>query len=189
VIDALYYTIRHTSPKQSLSFPAEKKMILVTAHRRENHGDALANILRALKKLAERDDVFIVYPVHPNPNVREPVYKILSDMANIKLLEPQDYVSFVHLMKQSYLILTDSGGIQEEAPSLGKPVLVMRATSERPEVIETGVAKLVGTDWETIFTEATYLLDDRTAYEAMSHRVHPYGDGTAARQIVQYLSM
>ena len=167
--------------------PAGKRLLLVTAHRRENHGLALRNILLALQQLAERDDVLIVYSVHPNPNVWKPVHDVLSGCANVLLLEPQDYVSFVHLMSQAYLILTDSGGIQEEAPSLGIPVLVLRSTSERPEALDTGVVKLVGTDTARIVGETTLLLDNAAVYQAMARRVYPYGAGAAAQRIVDVL--
>lgn len=187
VIDALYHTIQQSCSQQPIEIPAGKRMLLVTAHRRENHGTPLHNILLALQQLAKRDDVLIVYPVHPNPNVWKPVHDVLADTPNVWLLEPQDYVRFVPLMNQAYLILTDSGGIQEEAPSLGKPVLVLREVSERPEAVETGVVRLVGTDTARIIAEVSRLLDDVAAYRVMARRVYPYGDGTAAQQVVDIL--
>jgi len=187
VVDALFRTIQQSFPKHPLVIPTGKRMLLVTAHRRENHGQPLRNILMALRKLSERDDVLIVYPVHPNPNIRKPVYDSLTDVPNIVLLEPLDYISFVHVMNRAYLILTDSGGIQEEAPSLGIPVLVLRSTSERPEALQTGVVKLVGTDTTVIVNETHRLLDNALAYRAMACKVHPYGDGAAAQRIVDIL--
>jgi len=164
-----------------------KRLILVTGHRRENFGDGFENICLALKTLARRSDVQIVYPVHLNPNVQEPVRRILSDDPNIHLIEPLEYISFVYLMKLSFLILTDSGGIQEEAPSLGKPVLVMRDTSERPEGIESGTVKLVGTNKDSIETEVECLLEDSVAYQKMSTAINPYGDGKSAKRIADSL--
>ncbi len=164
-----------------------KKMILVTGHRRENFGDGFLEICKALKELAQRPDVQVVYPVHLNPNVQEPVYRILADCENVHLIKPLDYFPFVNLMSMCYLVITDSGGIQEEAPSLGKPVLVMRDTTERPEAVEAGTVKLVGTDRDVIVESATRLLDDRSAYEEMSFAHNPYGDGKAAQRIVEAL--
>lgn len=165
----------------------EKRLILVTGHRRENFGAGFENICQALAQLAKRDDVQIVYPVHLNPNVQEPVRRILGNTANVVLIEPQDYLPFVYLMDRSTLIITDSGGVQEEAPSLGKPVLVMRETTERPEAVEAGTVKLVGTDTDTIVRQATELLDNPRAYEAMARAHNPYGDGQAAARIAQIL--
>lgn len=145
-----------------------KKLILVTGHRRENHGDGFERICKALATLAQRDDVQIVYPVHLNPNVQEPVNRNLKGLNNVHLIEPQDYLPFVYLMKQSYLILTDSGGIQEEAPTLGKPVLCMRDTTERPAAVKAGTVRLVGTSDEAIVSETVRLLDDELAYKMMS---------------------
>lgn len=160
------------------------RMVLVTAHRRENWGDRMRNICQALRRLAaENPDVTVVFPVHKNPVVREVVFPELQDVDRVILTEPPDYVPFVHLMKSSYLILTDSGGVQEEAPALGKPVLVLRETTERPEGVEAGNARLVGTDVGTIVVEAGALLRDRTAYERMSMVKSPYGDGHAAERI------
>lgn len=160
-----------------------KRMILVTGHRRENFGAGFENICQALAEIARRGDVQIVYPVHLNPNVQEPVRRILSKAPGVILLEPQDYLPFVYLMDRSALIITDSGGIQEEAPSLGKPVLVMRDTTERPEAVDAGAVKLVGTDRIAIVREARRLLDDSAAYEAMACVHNPYGDGKAAARI------
>lgn len=162
-----------------------KKLILVTGHRRENHGDGFERICKALSVLAQRDDVQIVYPVHLNPNVQEPVNRNLKGLDNVHLIEPQDYLPFVYLMKQSYLILTDSGGIQEEAPTLGKPVLCMRDTTERPAAIKAGTVRLVGTCDETIVAETVRLLDDELAYQVMSHANNPYGDGRTSQRIVE----
>lgn len=162
-----------------------KKLILVTGHRRENHGDGFERICKALSVLAQRDDVQIVYPVHLNPNVQEPVNRNLKGLDNVHLIEPQDYLPFVYLMKQSYLILTDSGGIQEEAPTLGKPVLCMRDTTERPAAVKAGTVRLVGTCDETIIAETVRLLDDELAYQVMSHANNPYGDGRTSQRIVE----
>ncbi|HAT06895.1 MAG TPA: UDP-N-acetylglucosamine 2-epimerase (non-hydrolyzing) [Aeromonas salmonicida] len=162
-----------------------KKLILVTGHRRENHGDGFERICKALAALAQRDDVQIVYPVHLNPNVQEPVNRNLKGLDNVHLIEPQDYLPFVYLMKQSYLILTDSGGIQEEAPTLGKPVLCMRDTTERPAAVKAGTVRLVGTCDETIVAETVRLLDDELAYQVMSHANNPYGDGKTSQRIVE----
>jgi len=159
---------------------------LVTGHRRENFGDGLMNICAALAEISERDDVQIVYPVHLNPNVQEPVNRLLGSIPNIHLIEPQDYLPFVYLMDQAYLMLTDSGGIQEEAPSLGKPVLVMRDTTERPEAVKAGTVKLVGTNKQSIISESIRLLDDRIDYQRMSRAHNPYGDGKAAIRITNY---
>lgn len=166
---------------------SRKSLVLVTGHRRENFGAGLENICRAIADIAGRDDVQIVYPVHLNPHVQEPVRRILSDMTNVFLLEPQRYLSFVYLMHRCSLVLTDSGGIQEEAPALGKPVLVMRNTTERPEALKAGTALLVGTDRERIVSEACRLLDDAKAYQAMAAAHNPYGDGNAALCITKIL--
>lgn len=169
-------------------FDESKKWILVTGHRRENFGDGFLNICKALKKIAEsNDEVEIIYPVHLNPNVQKPVYDLLSTQVNIHLIDPLDYPSFVWLMDRSYLIITDSGGVQEEAPSLGKPVLVMRETTERPEAVEAGTVKLVGTDKELITNEALKLIENQAAYDEMSKAHNPYGDGHAAERIVSYI--
>ena len=167
---------------------ASKKLILVTGHRRESFGGGFERICAALAEIAEqRPDVQIVYPMHLNPNVREPVNRLLSTHDNIVLIEPQDYLPFVYLMNQSYLIITDSGGVQEEAPSLGKPVLVMRDTTERPEAIEAGTVKLVGTDTSKIVSETFALLDDDALYQSMARAHNPYGDGQACGRIVDTL--
>jgi UDP-N-acetylglucosamine 2-epimerase len=170
--------------------PAGGRLVLITAHRRESFGGPFKELCLALRDLAlafAKDGVHFVYPVHLNPNVRRPVQDILSGVANLSLIEPLDYLSMVHLMKRSTLILTDSGGVQEEAPALGVPVLVMRETTERPEGVEAGVVRLVGTDRRRIVTEATRLLRDPAAHAEMATAISPYGDGTAARQIVSIL--
>ena len=172
-----------------LQTPAERRVILVTAHRRENVGPGLAAICDALSQIAARDDVEIVYPVHPNPNVRDPVHAALGCHPRIHLLKPLEYVSFVYLMTEAHVLVTDSGGIQEEAPSLGKPVLVMRDVTERPEAVRAGTARLVGTDTKRIVEEVAGLLDDSTKYEAMSRRQDLYGDGQAGDRIVRELAV
>jgi UDP-N-acetylglucosamine 2-epimerase (non-hydrolysing) len=164
-----------------------RKLILVTAHRRENFGEPIENICRALIELAKREDVEVVYPVHLNPNVREPVNRLLKDVKHISLLPPLDYLPLVHLMKRTTLILTDSGGIQEEAPAFGKPVLVMRETTERPEGVAAGTLRLVGTDTSRIVEETTRLLDDPVEYGRMAKASNPYGDGHTAERIVEAL--
>jgi UDP-N-acetylglucosamine 2-epimerase (non-hydrolysing) len=196
VIDALLQVVKiidhdqaiKDSMQQRFDFidPA-KKIILVTGHRRESFGGGFERICEALKILAQRDDVQIIYPVHLNPNVKEPVDRILTGVSNIHLIAPLDYLPFVYLMSQSYLILTDSGGVQEEAPSLGKPVLVMRDTTERPEAVKAGTVKLVGTDLQKIVKEASQLLDDTQAYKEMSFAHNPYGDGKACSRITDIL--
>jgi len=164
-----------------------KKLILVTGHRRESFGGGFERICQALKSLAERGDVQVVYPVHLNPNVKEPVDRILAGVKNVHLIDPLDYLPFVYLMSQSYLILTDSGGVQEEAPSLGKPVLVMRDTTERPEAIQAGTVKLVGTDLDYIVEQAKKLLDEPEEYKKMSIAHNPYGDGKACSRIADII--
>lgn len=166
----------------------EKRLILVTGHRRENFGAGFENICNALNTISESADVEIVYPVHLNPNVRGPVNRILGDNRRIHLIEPLDYLPFVYLMNRSYLILTDSGGIQEEAPSLGKPVLLLRDTTERPEAVIAGTVRLMGTDTETIVRESLALLSDSAAYRKMSQAHNPYGDGKAAQRIAEIVS-
>jgi UDP-N-acetylglucosamine 2-epimerase (non-hydrolysing) len=165
------------------------RVILVTAHRHESFGPPLANICRALREIAERyrGDVEIVYPVHPNPNVQAPVHRLLSSVRHITLLPPLGYLPLVHLLDRAYLVLTDSGGIQEEAPGLGKPVLVLREVTERPEAVEAGTAKVVGTDCARIVAETVRLLEDKGAYASMARAVNPYGDGRAAERIVEAL--
>jgi UDP-N-acetylglucosamine 2-epimerase len=196
VIDALLRVaddVRTPGPlKQRLDLrfswlDSRKRTVLVTGHRRESFGAGLARICDALCKIAQRDDVIIVYPVHLNPNVREPVMKRLSGFHNIKLIEPLDYQSFVYLMTRSYLILTDSGGVQEEAPSLGIPVLVMRDNSERLEAVELGGARLVGTDTAGIVSAVNELLDCSDSYKTMANVANPFGDGHASERIVKDL--
>ncbi len=168
--------------------PSDKRLVLVTGHRRENFGEGFEQICKALKEISElHGDVEILYPVHLNPNVQEPVKRILGNVASVHLIEPQDYLPFVYLMDRACLIITDSGGVQEEAPSLGKPVLVMRDTTERPEAVEAGTVKLVGTDAEKIVNEASRLLINKVDYEAMSRAHNPYGDGQAAVRITEHL--
>ena len=165
-----------------------KKMILVTGHRRENFGEGFINICEAIKQVAEENkDVQIIYPVHLNPNVQKPVYELLNDLPNVKLIAPLAYPAFVWLMSQSYLILTDSGGVQEEAPSLGKPVLVMRDTTERPEAVEAGTVKMVGTDREKMVFNINGLLDNAVLYQEVNLAHNPYGDGKACERIVSFL--
>lgn len=197
VIDALYYIknkIEH-NPELQLKMrehfhmlDLNKKRVLITGHRRENFGQGFENICRALHTLAEQySNTEFVYPVHLNPNVQQPVYQYLNGLDNVKLIEPQEYLPFVWLMQQSYLILTDSGGIQEEAPSLGIPVLVMRDTTERPEAIEAGTVRLVGTTEYSIVRNVSELLDNQVLHNKMSHAHNPYGDGTACEQIASVL--
>lgn len=176
------------SPLENIPFN-KKRIILVTAHRRENFGQPLINICNAIKEIALKysSSVHIVYPVHLNPNVQKPVYSILKGIINVSLIEPLDYKYFVHLMKHSYLILTDSGGLQEEAPSLGKPVLVLRQVTERPEAVETGAAEVVGTQSKTIVEATVKLLEDKEKYERMAKAINPYGDGKASKRIVERL--
>jgi UDP-N-acetylglucosamine 2-epimerase (non-hydrolysing) len=164
-----------------------KKLILVTGHRRESFGEGFVRMCEALGTIADRDDVQLAYPVHPNPNVRGPVQRLLGSHSNVQLLDPLDYVPFVDLMRRCHLILTDSGGVQEEAPSLGKPVLVMREKTERPEAVDAGTSRLVGTDPRRIIEECTLLLDDAVEYERRSLIHNPYGDGQASRRIAEAL--
>jgi UDP-N-acetylglucosamine 2-epimerase (non-hydrolysing) len=190
VIDALHWVADQKYDGRIFNFAVdEARIILVTAHRRENFGKPLMAICRALRTVAEKygDKVRIVYPVHLNPNVQEPVNRILKGISNITLLPPLDYLPLVWLMKHAYLVLTDSGGIQEEAPGLGKPVLVMREVTERPEAVEAGTVKLVGTDSNTIVKAVIHLLDDADEYRKMATAVNPYGDGLAAQRIVKGL--
>lgn len=187
VIDALLMTAKKDIPLQ-LALDPSKRLILVTAHRRENFGQPFLNICHALRALADAyDDIEILYPVHPNPNIYLIAHRELSSHARIHLCAPLDYESFITAMKRAYLILTDSGGVQEEAPALGKPVLVMRHETERPEAMTAGVVKLVGTEYEAIVQAAKKLLDDKAAYSAMAKGVSPYGDGHAAKRIVKIL--
>src|SRR5690554_7397151 len=167
---------------------ANQKLVLITGHRRENFGQGFENICQALRELATRHpDVRFVYPVHLNPNVQKPVKTLLAGLDNVHLIAPLGYEPFVHLMQQSYLVLTDSGGVQEEAPGLGKPVLVMRDTTERPEAVEAGTVKLVGTDAKVIVSAVQELLDNAAVYEQMSQAHNPYGDGQASRRILEFL--
>ena len=187
VIDALLMVAKKKRPLD-LGIPLNSKVILVTAHRRENFGEPLENICRALRELARsNEDIEIVYPVHLNPNVQRPVYEILAGQERIHLIPPLDYEQFVQLMAMSYLVLTDSGGIQEEAPALGKPVLVLRKVTERPEAVSAGTVKVVGTDTDAIIHNTEFLLTNRDEYSRMSRAISPYGDGTAAEKIVQIL--
>jgi UDP-N-acetylglucosamine 2-epimerase (non-hydrolysing) len=196
VIDALHYAQARITADPSLAPTiatlrerfAGKRIIAVTAHRRENFGKGMAQIAAALQELARRDDIAIIYPLHPNPNVGGVMRQALCGYDNIALIEPLDYLDFVAMMAASDIVLTDSGGIQEEAPSLGKPVLVMRDTTERPEGVAAGTARLVGTDARAIAEQATQLLDDRSAYLAMSRAHNPYGDGQAARRIADIVT-
>ena len=200
VIDALGHVSKQEEPaqirellqalgidKQASEAQGRKRLVLLTAHRRENFGKPIEDICQAIAKLASRGDVEIVYPVHLNPNVQEPVNRLLKGVPHVTLLPPLDYLPLVHLMKQATLILTDSGGIQEEAPAFGVPVLVLRETTERPEGVEAGTLKLVGTVTDRIVREATRLLDEPLAYAKMAKSANPYGDGHAAERIVQAL--
>ena len=196
VIDALHAIVERIRGDEALGaslaarfefLDAGRRTILVTGHRRENFGSGFESICRALAALAERDDVQIVYPVHLNPSVQEPVRRLLGGAANVHLLEPLDYLPFVHLMSLSHFIISDSGGIQEEAPSLGLPVLVMRDTTERPEALAAGVVRLVGTDSDSIVSGACELLDDPAVHERMRAAVSPYGDGCACERIIEDL--
>ncbi len=200
VIDALQAVARRPAPPQAQDLlmhlgiagrvdggDPRRKLILVTAHRRENFGRPLENICHALRRLAARGDVEIVYPVHLNPHVREPVYRLLGDAAHVTLLPPLDYLPLVHMIKNATLVLTDSGGLQEEAPAFGVPVLVLRAVTERPEGVEAGVLRLVGTEQDAIVGAAEALLDDAHAYATMARAVSPFGDGKAAGRIVRAL--
>jgi UDP-N-acetylglucosamine 2-epimerase (non-hydrolysing) len=194
VIDALLQALHIVETRSFESIKAlenivtpGRKMILVTGHRRENHGEGFERLCRVLGRLATEFDLDIVYPVHKNPNVLTPVTEYLGNIPNIHLIEPQPYEAFVWLMKQSYLIITDSGGVQEEAPSLGKPVLVTRNTTERPEAVDAGTVLLVGTDEERIYSETKMLLDDTQRYEDMCKLHNPYGDGLASQRVLEFL--
>ena len=210
VIDALYWVMEKIKCNEFLRTELEnilqnagyhvcrlaegRKLVLITGHRRENFGDSFISICKAIKTLTEKyPNVDFVYPMHLNPNVRKPIYEIfgenLSNLGNIFFIEPLEYLSFVFLMEKSTIVLTDSGGIQEEAPGLGKPVLVMRDTTERPEALEAGTVKLVGTDYNKIVDEVSTLLDDNQAYETMSRSINPYGDGLASSRIVNLLKL
>jgi UDP-N-acetylglucosamine 2-epimerase (non-hydrolysing) len=196
VIDALLYSVDKVNSNfkdKEIEFlktiiNPNKRIILVTGHRRENHGESFINICKALKKIAnENKDCDILYPVHLNPNVQKPVYNLLKDIDNIKLLKPLSYPAFMWLMEKSYLIITDSGGVQEEAPSLGKPVLVMRSTTERPEAVEAGTVILVGANIKSIVDKTNILLNDTDAYNSMSVLHNPYGNGNASIKIVNHI--
>lgn len=208
VIDALYWVVDKIKKTASLSEDLQhelakagydthrldggKKLVLITGHRRENFGDGFISMCRAIKTLTEKyPDVDFVYPMHLNPNVRKPIHEVfgenLEGLGNMFFIEPLEYLSFVYLMEKSHIVLTDSGGIQEEAPGLGKPVLVMRDTTERPEALEAGTVKLVGTDFDMIVNEVSALLDDAAHYDKMSKAVNPYGDGKACERIVTIL--
>ncbi|WP_250890018.1 non-hydrolyzing UDP-N-acetylglucosamine 2-epimerase [Sphingobium nicotianae] len=196
VIDALLATqarIRETPALAADIGPitscfAGKRIIAVTSHRRENFGDGMSNIAGAIRDIAQRDDVAVIFPVHPNPNVRKVMDDALAGLANVAMIEPLDYPNFVGLLDACEIVLTDSGGVQEEAPSLGKPVLVMRETTERPEGVAAGTARLVGTDRARIVAEIFTLLDDKTAYGAMARAHNPFGDGQAAARIARIIS-
>lgn len=192
LFDALSYIDSHDQLPRQFSekfgfLHPQKRLILVTGHRRENFGEGFLDICHAIRELARRESVQIVYPVHLNPNVRKPVNEILKGEKDVHLIEPLDYLSFIYLMRRSYLILTDSGGVQEEAPSLGKPVLVMRDTTERPEAVEAGTVVLVGPHRDKIAAYAEKLLNDDAYYESMARAHNPYGDGRAAGRIVEVL--
>ena len=196
VIDALVQVEKRIGTDKALNsklsaqfdfLDPSKKLILVTGHRRESFGDGFENICQALRTLAQQADVQVLYPMHLNPNVREPVNRILHNVENVFLIEPQEYLPFVYLMSRAYIILTDSGGVQEEAPSLGKPVLVMRDTTERPEAVDAGTVKLVGTDYDCIVNESMALLTDKQAYEKMSFAHNPYGNGKACQRIADII--
>lgn len=187
VIDALM-TAAAGNPEIGIELDETKRLILVTAHRRENFGQPIIDICRAVLTIVERNvDVQVLFPVHPNPNVQSIAHEILGDHSRIVLCEPLDYLPFVGAMQKAYLILSDSGGVQEEAPALGKPVLVLRSETERPEAVEAGAVKLVGSDYERIIEEAQLLLDDENAYKQMAQSISPYGDGHASARIVQVL--
>lgn len=208
VIDALYMVVERIKNDKTLDLElncslinagynvdrlnAGKRLVLITGHRRENFGEGFINICKAIKALVEKfPDVDFVYPMHLNPNVRKPIHEMfgkgLSNLKNMFFIEPLEYLSFVFLMEKSTIVLTDSGGIQEEAPGLGKPVLVMRNTTERPEALEAGTVKLVGTDFNRIVEEVSRLLEDQGYYGVMSEAVNPYGDGKACERIVYQL--
>lgn len=187
VIDALLMTAAKKDERPA-DFPVQKgRYILVTAHRRENFGQPIEGICKALATIVEEKDIEIIYPVHPNPNISEPVKRLLADNPKIHLIDPMEYENFVLAMKHAHIILTDSGGVQEEAPSLGKPVLVLRDTTERPEAVDAGVACLIGTQTDVIVKETLDLLENKERYEKMARAANPFGDGTAAENIVSIL--
>lgn len=206
VIDALYWVVNKVKSDSNLSTQLQdalknagydvarlqngRRLVLITGHRRENFGDGFINMCTAIRDLTQKyPEVDFVYPMHLNPNVRRPIHEVfgedLNNLGNMFFIEPLEYLSFVYLMEKATIVLTDSGGIQEEAPGLGKPVLVMRDTTERPEALDAGTVKLVGTDYDKIMSEVSLLLDDASAYEKMSHAVNPYGDGLACERIVE----
>ncbi|MDD2519292.1 MAG: UDP-N-acetylglucosamine 2-epimerase (non-hydrolyzing), partial [Bacilli bacterium] len=185
VVDAMAYTVKDNYNHEVLDWVGDNRMILLTAHRRENLGEPMRRIFSAIKRIVnEFDDIKVVYPIHMNPKVREVANEIFGDSDKVKLIEPLEVLDFHNFMNKSYIILTDSGGLQEEAPSLGKPVLVLRDTTERPEGIEAGTLKLVGTDEELIYKETKILLEDKEVYQKMSEAHNPYGDGFASKRIV-----
>ena len=197
VIDALHEAVKIMDGDAALKarlaaqfhfLDPAKRLVLVTGHRRENFGEGFIHICNAIKRVASRPDVQVVYPMHMNPNVRKPVNEILGGLANVNLIEPLDYLSFLYMMRQSYLIMTDSGGVQEEAPSPGKPVIVMRDTTERPEAVDAGTVILAGTETESMASAAERLLDDAAFYDKMARAVNPYGDGLAARRIAELVA-
>ncbi|MCD6356538.1 MAG: UDP-N-acetylglucosamine 2-epimerase (non-hydrolyzing) [Anaerolineaceae bacterium] len=196
IIDALQQITKLSTPQEITTFltkkgilSGKKRLLFITAHRRENFGEPIQQICTALKALASKyqDTLEIIYPVHMNPNITQPVHELLGGISNISLLPPQEYLSQIQLLKHAYMILTDSGGIQEEATGLGIPCLILREVTERPEGIEAGVLKLVGTAVEDIISESENLLNNQSVYQAMSHAANPYGDGTAAKKIIGYL--
>lgn len=198
VIDALHWVVENVlakgyqpkDPSVASLLQDDRRKVLITGHRRENFGEGFISMCTAIRDLAQKyPDVDFVYPMHLNPNVRKPIRQVFGDhpAENLHFIEPLDYLDFVYLMSRSYIVLTDSGGIQEEAPGLGKPVLVMRDTTERPEALEAGTVKLVGTDYDRIVLEVSSLLDDPAVYDAMSHAVNPYGDGKACPRIIEKL--
>lgn len=186
-IDSLKWIMKNAEAEKSIRnlLPENKKLILFTCHRRESFGEPIKSIFLAIKQIAKRQDVVIVYPVHPNPNVKEPAERILGDLANVRLIEPVDYKNMIFLLSKAHLILTDSGGIQEEAPSFNVPVLILRNKTERPEGIKAGVAKLLGTNKDKIIDEVTILLDDIAERKKMVKRKNPYGDGKASGRILR----
>ena len=189
VIDALLHTVENNKADLSyINLDPSLKTILLTSHRRENFGEPIRNICKAVLELVEKNkNIQVVYPVHLNPNVQEPVHELLDNKERIHLIEPMEYAPFSTLMKESHIIMTDSGGVQEEAPSLGKPVLVLRSTTERPEAVEYGTVKLVGTEKDVIVSEMQKLLDDEQEYKKMSESINPYGDGLASKRITEII--
>jgi UDP-N-acetylglucosamine 2-epimerase (non-hydrolysing) len=186
-IDSLLWVLDNVEPDENIKtiVPEGKRLILLTCHRRESFGKPIKNVFQAIKKIAERQDILVIYPVHPNPNVKKPAEEILGSFPNVKLIEPVSYKNMVFLLSKSYLVLTDSGGIQEEAPSFKVPVLILRNKTERPEGIETGVAKLLGTEKDKIIEDVTTLLDDKNKWNKMRKGKNPYGDGKASERILK----